>query len=255
MLILDHIGIATVDADRVVRLLNTLTGGAPAAAEDVKGEGVRVQFYPAGYTQLELLEAANVESPLSRHIRRRGEGLHHIAFTVSNIDAQMEKMRAAGFTPLADTPQAGARGKRIFFLHPKQTGSVLIEFCQPSDQWDITPMGLSETLLTALLQTGRCRVAHAEPLGHLIAGADKAGEALRLAAAGRCVSLALHNAADISFADITCPLFIGALADVASDVLALQALWPHAKMAILPAGTPDQVLAGLLTAFWEALDG
>ena len=254
MLHLDHIGISTRDADCLVRLLNRLTSGIPSSAEEVAGEGVRVQFYPAGSVQLELLEATAVDSPLGRHIARRGEGLHHIAFTVADIDAQMDKMRAAGFTPLSDAPRTGARNKRIFFLHPKQTESILIEFCQPASQWAITAMGLSTTLVDALLQTGRCILSRGEPHGHVVAGCDAAGDALALATAGQCTSLALYNAVCMSFADITCPLFIGTTQDMATDAIALRALWPQASLAVVPVGTPEHVLANLLTAFWDRID-
>ena len=118
------------DADAVARLYEDLIGAAPYKEETVEREGVRTHFIDAGTTKLELLEALGDESPIAKYLERRGEGLHHLAFEVDDIHAHMQQMRERGYTPLSDEPRPGADGKLIFFLHPKQTHGVLVEFCQ-----------------------------------------------------------------------------------------------------------------------------
>lgn len=127
---LDHIGIAVEAPDAVADLYHQLLDVAPYKVEAVKEQGVRTHFISAGPAKLELLEALSADSPVAQHIERRGEGLHHLAFEVTDLRATMARLRDRGFTPLSDAPRAGADGKRIFFLHPKDTRGVLVEFCQ-----------------------------------------------------------------------------------------------------------------------------
>ena len=127
---LEHIGIAVQDAPAVVRLYEQLLGVLPYKDETVAREGVRTHFLTAGTAKLELLEALGPESPVAKYLAKRGEGLHHLAFEVPNAAATLARLREAGFQPLSDEPRPGADGKYIFFLHPKQTHGVLIEFCQ-----------------------------------------------------------------------------------------------------------------------------
>jgi methylmalonyl-CoA epimerase len=127
---LDHLGIAVRDPEAVARLFETLLGAGPYRQETIEREGVRTHFIRAGTAKLELLEALGSESPIAKHLEKRGEGLHHLAFEVNNVHAELARLKAAGFTPLSDTPRPGADGKLIFFLHPKDTHGVLIEFCQ-----------------------------------------------------------------------------------------------------------------------------
>jgi methylmalonyl-CoA epimerase len=131
---LEHLGIAVTNPDAVIQLYETLLGTYPYKAERVEREGVQTHFLSAGSAKLELLEALGPDSPVARYLDKRGEGLHHLAFEVDDIDAHMQALREAGFTPLSDTPRTGADGKRIFFLHPKQTHGVLVEFCQSTPQ-------------------------------------------------------------------------------------------------------------------------
>lgn len=127
---LEHIGIAVADAEAVADLYKTLLGSAPYKRERVDREGVQTHFIAAGSTKLELLEALGPDSPIAKYLDKRGEGLHHLAFEVDDIHAHMAYLRDNGFTPLSDEPRPGADGKLIFFLHPKQTHGVLVEFCQ-----------------------------------------------------------------------------------------------------------------------------
>lgn len=136
---LEHIGIAVHDAAEVAQLYATLLGESPYKQEAVAREGVRTHFIAAGTAKLELLEALGPDSPVAKYLDRRGQGLHHLAFEVADINVQMQRLREQGLPPLSDTPRPGADGKLIFFLHPKDTHGVLVEFCQS------TPTPLEET--------------------------------------------------------------------------------------------------------------
>lgn len=127
---LDHIGLAVDAPEPVAALFETLLGARPYKQETVGGQGVRTHFIAAGAAKLELLESVAPDSPIGRFLERRGEGMHHLAFEVDDIGAMMTHCRDHGFTPLSDTPQPGADGKQIFFLHPNDTHGLLIEFCQ-----------------------------------------------------------------------------------------------------------------------------
>ncbi len=126
---LEHIGIAVREAKATAALFERLLGVAPYKVETVAREGVRTHFIDAGTAKLELLEALTEDSPVAKFLDRRGEGLHHLAFEVDDVEATMARLREAGFHPLSDAPRPGADGKRIFFLHPKETHGVLVEFC------------------------------------------------------------------------------------------------------------------------------
>jgi len=130
MPILDHLGIAVDAPEPVTALFETLLGAAPYKRETVARQGVRTHFIATETAKLELLESVDDASPIARFLERRGEGLHHVAFAVNDLDATMAHCRTHGFTPLSETPQPGADGKQIFFLHPKDTHGLLVEFCQ-----------------------------------------------------------------------------------------------------------------------------
>ncbi|NNF59460.1 MAG: methylmalonyl-CoA epimerase [Rhodothermaceae bacterium] len=132
---LEHLGIAIANADDAVALFEQLLGAAPYQTETVEREGVRTIFFGNGgesgrAPKLELLEAITPSSPIAAFLDKRGPGLHHIAFEVDDIEAEMKRVDALGFRLLADTPKPGADGKRIVFLHPKSTAGVLVELCQ-----------------------------------------------------------------------------------------------------------------------------
>lgn len=131
---LDHIGIA-IDQPALIALFESLLGTAPYKTEAVEREGVQTIFFGDGGTpgvapKLELLEATRDGSPIARHLDRRGPGLHHLAFEVDDIERHIERVRALGIRPLADAPKPGADGKRIVFLHPKDTAGVLVELVE-----------------------------------------------------------------------------------------------------------------------------
>lgn len=138
---LDHLGLAVDAPEPVAKLFKTLLGASPYKQETVSGQGVRTHFIAAGTAKLELLESVAPDSPIARFLERRGEGMHHLAFEVDDIEATMAHCRNHGFTPLSDVPQPGADGKQIFFLHPKDTHGLLIEFCQS------TPASLEPTFI------------------------------------------------------------------------------------------------------------
>ena len=132
---LEHIGIAVTDASEAVELFERLLGAKPYKVETVEQAGVRTYFIGDGgeagaSPKLELLEALQPESPMAGFLEKRGPGLHHIAFEVDDIEAEMARLASLGFRLLADEPKPGADGKRIVFLHPKSTGGVLVELCQ-----------------------------------------------------------------------------------------------------------------------------
>lgn len=132
---LEHLGIAISDASEAVALFENLLGSSPYKVETVEREGVRTHFIGDGGGQnaapkLELLEALSPASPIALFLEKRGPGLHHIAFAVDDIEAEMARLASLGFRLLADEPKPGADGKRIVFLHPKSTGGVLVELCE-----------------------------------------------------------------------------------------------------------------------------
>lgn len=126
---LDHIGIAVNSLAEVTPFYEAL-GLAVTGTDEVPEQGVKVAFLPVGDGQLELLEPTGPDSPIAKHIERRGPGLHHICLRVDDIEAAMAELRAKGFRLLSDEPQPGAHGCRICFVHPKASGGVLLELSQ-----------------------------------------------------------------------------------------------------------------------------
>ncbi len=131
---IEHIGIAVnslkLAGDIYQKLLNTTV----YKTEDVASEGVKTAFLQAGPNKIELLEATNPGSPIAKFIAKRGEGIHHIAFDVTDIVAEMARLKAEGFVLLNDVPKQGADNKLVCFVHPKGTNGVLIELCQEAPQ-------------------------------------------------------------------------------------------------------------------------
>ena len=126
----EHIGIAVKELSSANNTFSLLLGSKPYKTESVESEFVQVSFFQAGETKIELLEATHEESPIARFIERRGEGIHHIAFEVDDIEAEMKRLQNEGFRLLNEQPKKGADNKRICFLHPKDTNGVLVELCQ-----------------------------------------------------------------------------------------------------------------------------
>ncbi len=126
----EHIGIAVSDLAASTALFSRLFGKESYKTETVESEGVTTRFYQLGDTKIELLEATRPDSAIARYIDKRGEGMHHIAYEVDDIRAEMERLKADGFQLLMDEPKEGADNKLICFLHPKSTNGVLVEICQ-----------------------------------------------------------------------------------------------------------------------------
>jgi methylmalonyl-CoA/ethylmalonyl-CoA epimerase len=130
----EHIGIAVKDLALSIPLFERLLDAACYKTEDVAGEKVSTAFFQQGQTKIELLQGIGPESVITRFIEKKGEGLHHIAFEVADIHAEMRRLAAQGFTLLNETPREGADNKLVCFLHPKDTGGVLIELCMEKDR-------------------------------------------------------------------------------------------------------------------------
>jgi methylmalonyl-CoA/ethylmalonyl-CoA epimerase len=127
---IEHIGIAVKNLEFSNDLFAKLLGTAPYKQESVESEGVMTSFFQTGQTKIELLEATNPDSPIAKFIEKKGEGIHHIAFEVADILAEMERLKNEGFILLNEVPKKGADNKIVCFLHPKGTNSVLVELCQ-----------------------------------------------------------------------------------------------------------------------------
>jgi methylmalonyl-CoA/ethylmalonyl-CoA epimerase len=127
---LEHIGIAVKNLDESNKLFAKLLGKPHYKVEEVASEGVRTSFFEVGGVKIELLEATSPESPIAKFIEKRGEGIHHLAFEVGNIEESIQSYSNNGFTLLNQQPKSGADNKRIAFMHPKSTNGVLTELCQ-----------------------------------------------------------------------------------------------------------------------------
>lgn len=127
---IEHLGIAVKNIAESNILFEKLLGVPPYKSETVKSEGVTTSFFKTGINKIELLEATNADSPIAKFIEKKGEGIHHIAFDVEDIRAELARLKKEGFTILNEEPKKGADNKWVAFLHPKTTNGVLIELCQ-----------------------------------------------------------------------------------------------------------------------------
>ena len=130
MLQIDHIGIAVRNMAESNELFRKLLGEACYKVETVESEQVATSFFRIGESKIELLEATGPDSAIAKYIEKRGEGIHHIAFEVSDIRAEIERLEKEGFIPLNKEPKRGADNKWVAFLHPKSANGVLVELCQ-----------------------------------------------------------------------------------------------------------------------------
>jgi methylmalonyl-CoA/ethylmalonyl-CoA epimerase len=126
---LDHIAIATRDTAKMRRIFEMI-GFRAEKVEDIPTQGVTATFLSLDGVHVELLEPTREDSPVARVIAKRGEGLHHLAFTVASLEEAMKTLRAGGLSFAYDAPQPGAADKKINFLHPRDCGGVLIELCE-----------------------------------------------------------------------------------------------------------------------------
>jgi len=127
---IEHIGIAVKSLKNSNTLFAKLFGEPHYKTEEVETEGVNTSFFQIGENKIELLEATKENSPIAKFIEKKGEGIHHIAFDVDDIDAEIKRLKAEGFIVLNEKPKKGADNKLVVFLHPKSTNGVLIELCQ-----------------------------------------------------------------------------------------------------------------------------
>ena len=127
---IEHIGIAVKNLQESNLLFEKLFGNPPYKEEEVESEGVKTSFFMNGPNKIELLEATNPNSPIAKFLEKKGEGVHHIAFDVKDINIEVHRLKAEGFIVLNETPKRGADNKLVVFLHPKSTNGVLIELCQ-----------------------------------------------------------------------------------------------------------------------------
>ncbi|HIP36307.1 MAG TPA: methylmalonyl-CoA epimerase [Crocinitomix sp.] len=127
---IEHIGIAVKDIEQSDKLFKILFNKSAYKMEEVESEGVKTSFFMLGESKIELLQATNPNSAIAKFIDKKGEGIHHIAFEVEDIEAEIERLSKEGFKLIHNIPKLGADNKRIAFLHPKSTNGVLVELCQ-----------------------------------------------------------------------------------------------------------------------------
>ena len=127
---IEHIGIAVKNIDDANVLFEKLLGVPAYKSEEVESEGVLTSFFQTGANKIELLMATHPESPIAKFLEKKGEGIHHIAFEVEDIVAEIARLKNEGFILINDKPRKGADNKLIAFLHPKNTNGVLVELCQ-----------------------------------------------------------------------------------------------------------------------------
>jgi len=131
---IEHIGIAVKDFSVSIPLFEQLLNTPCYKTEAVEREGVETAFFQVGESKIELLQTTREDGPIGKFIAKKGEGIHHIAFAVENIHAEMKRLQALGFELLSEEPRPGADGKMVCFLHPKGTNGVLVELCADRPQ-------------------------------------------------------------------------------------------------------------------------
>lgn len=127
---IEHIGIAVKSMDDANILFEKLLGVPSYKSEEVESEGVLTSFFQTGESKIELLMATKEDSPIAKFLEKKGEGIHHIAFDVDDIQAEISRLKEEGFVLINETPKKGADNKLVVFLHPKGTNGVLVELCQ-----------------------------------------------------------------------------------------------------------------------------
>ncbi len=131
---IEHIGIAVKNIEEANKTYKTLLGAEAYKQEEVASEGVITSFFKVGESKIELLAATNPDSPIAKFLDKKGEGMHHIAFDVDNIEEEIKRLEQDGFQLISKRPKAGADNKIIAFLHPKSTNGVLVELCQEKNE-------------------------------------------------------------------------------------------------------------------------
>ena len=131
---IEHIGIAVKSLEDSNELFEKLLGSPHYKIEEVASEGVRTSFFKSGPNKIELLEATNADSPIAKYLDKKGEGVHHVAFAVTDIKAEITRLKGEGFVVLNEEPKKGADNKWVAFLHPRTTNGVLVELCQEMER-------------------------------------------------------------------------------------------------------------------------
>ena len=126
---IEHLGIAVKDIEESNDLFSKLLGVKPYKSEAVESEHVITSFFKTGESKIELLQATHQDSAIAKFIEKKGEGIHHIAFAVDDIYAEIDRLKKEGFRMIHELPKEGADNKLIAFLHPKSSNGVLIEIC------------------------------------------------------------------------------------------------------------------------------
>lgn len=130
MIRLEHLGIAVKNLEESNELFEKILGRPFYKIEEVESEHVKTAFFKIGESKIELLEATAPESAIAKYVEKRGEGIHHVAFEVEDIHAEMERLKQEGFRLLNEEPKRGADNKLVCFVHPKSANGVLLELCQ-----------------------------------------------------------------------------------------------------------------------------
>jgi len=138
---IEHIGIAVKDIEAANATYNAVLGSEHYKTERVESEGVSTSFFKIGESKIELLAATNPESPIAKFIEKRGEGIHHIAFAVDDIKAEIARLEKEGFKLINTKPKDGADNKLVAFMHPKSSHGVLVELCQEKSPSPALPNG------------------------------------------------------------------------------------------------------------------
>jgi methylmalonyl-CoA/ethylmalonyl-CoA epimerase len=125
---IEHLGIAVADLEAAEKVFTDVLGVAPYKREEVDSEGVITSFFQTGESKVELLQSTREDGPIAKHIAKRGEGLHHVAFHVDDIESEIARLTESGYRCISG-PKYGADGKTIAFLHPSDTSKVLVELC------------------------------------------------------------------------------------------------------------------------------
>lgn len=127
---IDHIGVAIDSIEKGEKFWTEALGIACEGTETVESQGVTTAFFPVGESEVELLEATSENSPVAKFIGKKGEGIHHIAFRVADLEAALAELKQKGVRLIDETPRAGAGGAKIAFLHPAATNGILVELCE-----------------------------------------------------------------------------------------------------------------------------
>jgi methylmalonyl-CoA/ethylmalonyl-CoA epimerase len=131
---IDHIGVATDDLDGALALYEKTLGMPLAHRETVESQGVEAALVDVGEGHVELLRPLGPDTPVGKHLEKRGPGLHHVAYAVGDIDDVLERLKGAGVELIDSEPRVGIRGSRVAFVHPRSTGGVLTEIVQPAEE-------------------------------------------------------------------------------------------------------------------------